>query len=154
MAFNISLSMLGQDRVLAIRSGSASGSLNFRNAKDSLAVADKAPPTKIPSALTPGPTAGPASKPERQPVAIAIEHNATRQGAPKITAKGRGAIAEQILQIAFDRGIKVRSDADLAEILEAVEVDSIVPLEALAAVAEILSYVYRTQSSVTPERQS
>ncbi len=87
-------------------------------------------------------------------MAIAIEHNATRQGAPKITAKGRGAIAEQILQIAFDRGIKVRSDADLAEILEAVEVDSIVPLEALAAVAEILSYVYRTQNSVTPERQS
>ena len=154
MAFNISLSMLGQDRVLAIRCGSASGSLNFRNAKDSLAVADKALPSTIPSALNPGPTADSASKPERQPVAIAIENNATRQGAPKITAKGRGAIAEQILQIAFDRGIKVRSDADLAEILEAVEVDSIVPLEALAAVAEILSYVYRTQSSVTPERQS
>jgi len=41
----------------------------------------------------------------------------------------------------------------LAEILAAVEVDSIVPLEALAAVAEILSYVYRAQSNLTPEQQ-
>ncbi len=37
----------------------------------------------------------------------------------------------------------MRTDADLAEILAAVEVDSEVPLQALAAVAEILSYVYR-----------
>jgi flagellar biosynthesis protein len=60
-------------------------------------------------------------------------------------------VAEQILQIAFDRGIKVRQDGDLAEILAAVEVDSIVPLEALAAVAEILSYVYRTQNELATE---
>ena len=65
-----------------------------------------------------------------------------------MVASGRGALAEQILQIAFDRGVKVRNDADLAEILAAVEVESEIPLEALAAVAEILSYVYRTQSSV------
>ena len=63
-----------------------------------------------------------------------------------MVASGHGAVAEQILQIAFDRGIKVRSDADLAEILATVEVESEIPLEALAAVAEILSYVYRTQS--------
>ena len=54
--------------------------------------------------------------------------------------------AEQILQIAFDRGVKVRTDADLVELLAAVDVDSEVPLEALAAVAEILSYVYRQTS--------
>ncbi|MHA1601205.1 MAG: EscU/YscU/HrcU family type III secretion system export apparatus switch protein [Alphaproteobacteria bacterium] len=89
--------------------------------------------------------------PARQPVAIAIEHGVSGRGAPKVTAKGRGAVAEQILQIAFDRGIKVRSDADLAEILEAVEVDSIVPMEALAAIAEILSYVYRTQRDLATE---
>ncbi len=111
-------------------------------------MARKDPPILVPPAPRPSPERQPAV-----PVAIAIEHNATRHGAPKITAKGRGAVAEQILQIAFDRGIKVRSDADLAEILEAVEVDSIVPLEALAAVAEILSYVYRAQSNLTPEQQ-
>lgn len=68
----------------------------------------------------------------------------TGRGAPRVVASGRGAVAEQILQIAFERGVKVRSDSDLAEILAAVEVDSEIPLAALAGVAEILRYLYRT----------
>ncbi len=72
-------------------------------------------------------------------------------GAPRVTASGRGKLAEQILAIAFDRGVKVRTDADLAEILAAVEVDSEVPLQALAAVAEILSYVYRMSAPPAAE---
>lgn len=106
-------------------------------------MADDAPPFE--------PRSTPAGTPDRRPLAIAVEHGANGHGPPRVIAKGRGALAEQILQIAFDRGIKVRSDADLAEILAAVEVDSIVPLEALAAVAEILSYVYRTQSAYPAE---
>ena len=89
----------------------------------------------------------------RRQVAVAIENRAgdprvEGRAAPRVVASGRGAVAEQILQIAFDRGIKVRSDADLAEILATVEVESEIPLEALSAVAEILSYVYRTQSKI------
>lgn len=68
------------------------------------------------------------------------------QAAPRVTASGRGAVAEQILQIAFERGVKVRTDSDLAEILAAVEVDSEIPLAALAGVAEILRYLYRTDA--------
>lgn len=69
---------------------------------------------------------------------------------PRITASGRGAVAEQILQIAFDRGIKVRKDGDLAEILAAVEVESEIPLAALAGVAEILRYLYQTDKATGP----
>jgi len=71
----------------------------------------------------------------------------TPSGAPKVTASGRGAVAEQILQIAFERGIKVRKDSDLAEILSVVEVESEIPLAALAGVAEILRYLYQTDSA-------
>ena len=113
-------------------------------------MADKTPSRTI----TPTPAGSGPSGQERQPIAIAIEHSVSGHGGPKITAKGRGAVAEQILQIAFDRGIKVRSDADLAEILETVDVDSIVPLEALAAIAEILSYVYRAQHGLAAEPQA
>jgi len=60
-----------------------------------------------------------------------------------VLASGRGAIADQILAIAFAQGVRVREDADLAEVLAAVDVDSEIPVEALVAVAEILSYVYR-----------
>ncbi len=86
-------------------------------------------------------------RPDRRPLAVAIDNRPGRPGAPRVVAKGRGALAEQILQIAFDRGVRVRSDADLAEILATMEVDSEIPLQALAAVAEILSYVYRVQAT-------
>ncbi len=67
--------------------------------------------------------------------------------AARIVAKGHGAVAEQILQLAFATGVKVREDANLTEILEAIEIDTEVPLHALAAVAEILSYVYRANDA-------
>jgi flagellar biosynthesis protein len=88
------------------------------------------------------------NKPARSTVAVAIDNKPGGPGAPRVVATGRGALAEQILQVAFDRGVKVRSDADLAEILATLEIDSEVPLEALAAVAEILSYVYRSQARI------
>lgn len=74
---------------------------------------------------------------------MALSHDAGDGHAPKVIASGQGAVARQILEIAFARGIKVREDSDLAEILAAVDVESEIPLAALAAVAEILSYVYR-----------
>ena len=69
---------------------------------------------------------------------------------PRITAAGRGKIAEQILQLAFDNGVKVREDAALAEMLAKVELDSPIPSEAFLAVAEILSYVYRANGEPNP----
>jgi len=71
-----------------------------------------------------------------------------------VIASGRGAVAEQILQIAFERGVKVRSDSDLAEILSVVEVDSEIPLAALAGVAEILRYLYQTDGYQTDGYQT
>jgi flagellar biosynthesis protein len=75
-------------------------------------------------------------------IAVAVEEQDGSK-APKVSATGRGYAAEQILALAFARGIKVREDADLAQILAAVDVDSDIPTEAFAAVAEILAHVYR-----------
>ena len=75
-------------------------------------------------------------------IAIALEEQAG-SAAPKVSATGRGYVAEQILEIAFANDVKVRTDADLVQILTAVDVDSDIPTEAFAAVAEILNYVYR-----------
>jgi flagellar biosynthesis protein len=77
-------------------------------------------------------------------VAVALEYDPkATEGAPRVLATGRGAVAEQILELAFAHGVKVRQDADLARVLTAVDVDSEIPIEAFAAVAEILAYVYR-----------
>ncbi len=91
---------------------------------------------------------------EKPPVeitkAVAVEYERGTDNAPRVTASGKGAIAEQILAIAFDRGIKVREDAELVEILSLVEVDSPIPLEAFTAVAEILAFVYQANAAKKP----
>ncbi len=82
-------------------------------------------------------------------IAVAVEEQADGS-TPKITASGRGHLAEKILEVAFAAGVKVRTDADLVQILEAVEVDSEIPTEAFVAVAEILTYVYRANAETPP----
>lgn len=79
-------------------------------------------------------------------VAVALEYDEESRGVPKVTASGYGRVAEQILQAAFESGVKVRQDADLAEILAGIDIDCEIPPEAFAAVAEILSYIYRLNS--------
>jgi flagellar biosynthesis protein len=88
-------------------------------------------------------------KSERQ-VAVAIRDAKGEKDLPQITAAGRGKIAEQILQIAFENGINVREDGPLANMLATIELDSPIPSEAFMAVAEILSYVYRANGEPNP----
>lgn len=83
-------------------------------------------------------------------VAIAVEEQANG-AVPKVVASGRGYLAEKILDVAFAAGVKVRTDADLVEILKAIDVDSDIPTEAFAAVAEILTYVYRANAQTPPD---
>ena len=90
------------------------------------------------------------SRRRKQPVAVAVALAYEPEGeqAPVVVASGRGTLAEQILQIAFVHGIKVREDASLAELLSLVDIDTEIPLEAFAAVAEILIYVYRANGNM------
>jgi flagellar biosynthesis protein len=80
--------------------------------------------------------------------AVALNYDPQLDGRPRVTASGKGAIAEQILALAFANGVKVREDADLVEVLSKLEVDSPIPVEAFAAVAEILTYVYQANASL------
>lgn len=89
-----------------------------------------------------------AAAPRRRQVAVALADDPDNPGLPTVTASGRGAVAEQILQLAFAHGVKVRTDPDLAEVLAAVEVDTVIPVEAFVAVAEILAYVYRANGAM------
>ena len=82
--------------------------------------------------------------------AVAIKDSSQSGTMPRVVASGQGTFAEQILHIAWANDIKVREDADLVEILSAIDVDSEIPIEAFAAVAEILAYVYRVNAGQIP----
>ena len=75
--------------------------------------------------------------------AVALGYEPEKDNAPKVLAKGQGHVAEKIIQIALDEGIEIRQDADLLQILKAVDIDSEIPMGAFAAVAEIISYIYK-----------
>lgn len=80
-------------------------------------------------------------------LAVALSHDPARPDAPRVVASGKGWAAEQILTLAFEHGVKVRRDADLAQMLAALDVDAGIPLEAYTAVSEILAHVYRANQA-------
>ncbi len=86
----------------------------------------------------------------RRQTAVALKDRTAERLVPQVVAAGRGEIAEKIMQLAFENGIKVKEDGALAEMLAAVELDSPIPSEAFMAVAEILYYVYRANGEPNP----
>ena len=94
-------------------------------------------------------------KQAKRDVAVALAFTPERgDAAPRVVASGRGNTARDILDRAFSAGVKIREDADLAQLLAAVDVDSIIPLEAFMAVAEILAYVYQANRQAVPAEAS
>lgn len=88
----------------------------------------------------PNPTDPPAPP---QLKAATLQYDKEKSAAPKLTAKGKGLVAEKILAIASGHNIPVHRDADLIEILEKTEIDTEIPLEVYAIVAEIFAFVYK-----------
>jgi len=80
---------------------------------------------------------------ERQREAVAVRYNPEKENAPRVVAKGRGQIAEKIIEIAKSNGVPVHEDRDLIELLSKVELFDEVPPELYVAVAEVLIWVYR-----------
>jgi flagellar biosynthesis protein len=85
----------------------------------------------------------PKEHPRQRPAAVAVRYDAEKEAAPRVVAKGRGLIAEKILEIAKEHGISVVEDPDLIEVLARVELDSEIPSNLYQAMAEVLAFVYR-----------
>ena len=83
---------------------------------------------------------------DKKKAAVALKYDRAADSAPMLVAKGRGAIAAQIIALALEKGIEIKEDADLVAVLEQLDLDTPIPVAAYAAVAEILSYVYRVNA--------
>lgn len=76
--------------------------------------------------------------------AIALTYGAGDY-APKVVAKGRGAIAEQIIALAKEHHVFVHESKDLVNLLMQVDLDEHIPTELYLAIAEILAWIYRLE---------
>ena len=82
--------------------------------------------------------------------ATALGYDAEKDEAPRILAKGMGATAERIIELAKEHDIPIMEDPVLVSALSMLEVDQLIPPELYAVVAEILVYVYRIQQKRMP----
>jgi flagellar biosynthesis protein len=79
---------------------------------------------------------------KKNTIATAIKYDNKRDAAPKLTAKGRGLIAEKIIKLAMEHNIPIREDPALVQILSRLDIDEQIPPEIYKAIAEILAFVY------------
>ncbi|WP_319240684.1 EscU/YscU/HrcU family type III secretion system export apparatus switch protein [uncultured Propionivibrio sp.] len=75
--------------------------------------------------------------------------------APRVVAKGRGVIAEQIISRAHAHGVYVHESPELVSLLMQIDLDQRIPPQLYVAVSELLAWIYRLESGQpVPEQPS
>jgi len=75
--------------------------------------------------------------------AVALSFNPGNSDAPQVIAKGKGQIAENILEQAEIHNIPIQEDASLVQLLGQLDLNESIPEELYQAVAEVFAFVYR-----------
>lgn len=76
--------------------------------------------------------------------AVALKYDPTQSDAPRVAAKGKGLLADKILETAKENGIPIQEDPALVEVLSKLDLDQQIPPELYNLVAEILTFIYRS----------
>jgi flagellar biosynthesis protein len=82
----------------------------------------------------------------RQKRAAALKYQSKSDNAPKVIAKGKGKVAEKIIEIAKEHNIYIHDDPDLIEVLYQLDLNEDIPAELYVVVAELLAFVYSLNS--------
>lgn len=83
-----------------------------------------------------------SAEPPRAAVALAY---AEGDAAPRVIAKGRGLVADEIVRRAREAGVVVKAAPQLCTLLMQVEIDRAIPPSLYVAVAELLAWVWRIE---------
>ena len=75
--------------------------------------------------------------------AAALKYHPPEDVGPRLVAKGRGELAERIIELAREHKIPIREDPDLIAVLSQLDLEKEIPAELYKPIAEILSFVYR-----------
>jgi flagellar biosynthesis protein len=80
------------------------------------------------------------SKNPPPPKAVALHYDG--EGAPRLTAKGLGTVAEEIIRRAQENGVPLQSNGELCALLARLDLGDEIPRELYVAVAEVLAFAY------------
>ena len=86
--------------------------------------------------------------------AVALRYDKESSFAPKITATGKGLIAENILEKAKIHNIPILEDPSLVELLANLNINEMIPEELYQAVAEVFAFIYRADKGMEAPKKS
>lgn len=83
------------------------------------------------------------------PLAVALRYDG--EGAPRVTAKGRDQVAEQIVRLAREHGVPLQENEPLAALLARVELGDEIPETLYLAVAQVIAFAYHLSGKIPPQ---
>lgn len=82
---------------------------------------------------------------EPSPLAVALAYG-ENDAAPRVVAKGKGQVAQAIIERAREAGVYVHESPELVALLMQVDLDQRIPSQLYVAVAELLAWLYRIEA--------
>jgi flagellar biosynthesis protein len=82
----------------------------------------------------------------KQQSAVALAYQ-DGDGAPKVVAKGKGLLAERIIERAQEAGVFVHESKELVALLMEVDLDRQIPPALYRVIAELLAWLYYVESA-------
>lgn len=79
-------------------------------------------------------------------IAVALHYDGKE--APRVTAKGQGAVARRILEIAKENDVPLQEDQHLVQVLSKIELGDEIPENLYRAVAEVIAFAYYVSGKV------
>ncbi len=87
--------------------------------------------------------------PAQRREAVALAYNAS-DGAPRVVARGRGLIADEIIRRAKESEVFVHESRELVALLMQVDLDREIPPALYTAIAELLAWLVRIDAGLSP----
>ncbi|WP_085992404.1 EscU/YscU/HrcU family type III secretion system export apparatus switch protein [Oceanobacillus senegalensis] len=78
----------------------------------------------------------------KQKKAAALKYDEQVADAPIVSAKGKGLIADEIIEQGTKNNVPIMEDSSLVELLSELNINETIPEELYEAVAEVFSFIY------------
>lgn len=80
---------------------------------------------------------------DKRKQAAALSYDQQSHEPPRVSALGKGKIAENIIEKAAEHEVPIIEDPSLVELLSELNINETIPEELYQAVAEVFAFVYR-----------
>lgn len=74
--------------------------------------------------------------------AVALKYDMEAGGVPTVVAKGKGEIADKIIELAEENDVHIHENPELLEILIRLEIGDEIPEALYRAIAEVIAFTY------------